>query len=88
MPAGTARVRVTTLPPASTSAIEMPVTAPAVSSLKSSRTGTAIVGASLTAAMFRSTVLVSLRLPPEPVLPLSLMLTVSVTTPVALAAGL
>ena len=87
MPAGTARVRVTTLPPASTSAIEMPVTAPAVSSLKSSRTGTAIVGA-LTAAMFRSTVLVSLRLPPEPVLPLSLMLTVSVTTPVALAAGL
>ena len=44
------------------------------------------VGASLTAVMFSVTVSTSVRVPPVPVLPRSLVVTVRVTAPFALAA--
>ena len=43
-------------------------------------------GTSLTGVMFSVTVSVSVRAPPEPVLPASLVVTVSVTEPLALSA--
>ena len=72
--------------PASTSATLMPVRAVATSSVTASEPGTEFTGASLTAVMLRVTVSVSVRAPPEPVLPPSLEVTVRVTLPLALAA--
>ena len=85
-PLPTDRVTCRFAEPASTSATEMPVSAVATSSVTAIEAGTVLTGASLIAVTLSVTLSVSVRVPPLPVLPWSLVLTVSVTAPSALAA--
>lgn len=86
-PAGTDRVTVSWPAPASTSLNEMPVMAPAMSSVRLMPDGTVMTGASLTAATRRVTVPLAVSAPSVPVLPLSLIVTLSVMSPLALGAA-
>ena len=81
MPWATAKVTVMLPVPASTSAMLMPVTKSAVSSLVLCAVGKLKVGASLTAVTVMATVSVSLRGPPLPVLPPSLVVMLRVSEP-------
>ena len=86
VPLATERVTVTLPLPASTSANEIPVRAPGTSSVMEIEPGAVIVGASLMAVTCNVMTSLALCAPPLPVLPPSLMLAVSVTSAVALAA--
>ena len=81
MPRVTLSVTVMTPPAASTSAIEMPVIARSVSRSTYCASGSVTIGASFTAATVMATVFVSVSTPPEPVLPPSFAVTVSVSEP-------
>ena len=75
-------------PPASTSLMDRPVIALVVSSAVVCATGTVLIGASLTAVTVMATVSTSVSVPPEPVLPLSLVVIVNVAAPLKLAVGI
>ena len=86
-PLATLSVMLRAPPPASTSATESPVSASGVSSLTVKAAGRVLTGASLTGARVMVLVSRSVSGPPAPVLPPSLVSIVSVTGPLALAAG-
>ncbi len=65
----------------------MPVIAVATSSVTVMDAGKVLTGASLTAATLMVTVSMSTSVPPEPVLPPSLVAIVSVAAPLKLAVG-
>ncbi len=84
VPWATPRVTVTGEVPASTSAILRPVMDRLVSSFTVWAVGTALSGASLTAVTVMATASVSVRVPPVPVAPPSLVVTVRVSLPLKL----
>ena len=73
--------------PASTSAIERPGSASATSSSVAKDGGAVLTGGSLTAVTVIATVSMSVAAPPEPVLPWSLVVTVSRSAPLKSASG-
>ena len=77
----TLKVTVMLAVPASTSVTLKPLRAVTVSSLVTSVAGKVLTGASFTALMLMATVSMSLCGPPEPVLPPSLVVSVSVSAP-------
>ena len=81
VPWATVRVTVMLAVPASTSVTLKPLSAVVVSSLVTKVAGKVLTGASLTALMLMATVSMSLCGPPEPVLPPSLVVMVSVSAP-------
>ena len=87
VPEATPSVTETGLAAASISAMARPARATLVSSLVVNDTGKVLTGASLTALMLMARVSTSVRVPPEPVLPLSEVVMVSVTGPLAWATG-
>src|SRR5262249_10876326 len=87
LPDGTDKVATTLLLPASTSANERPVSGEATSSVTVIESGTVFTGASLTALTKIGTSFVPVRLPPAPVLPLSLAVMVSVSLPLKFKVG-
>ncbi len=85
LPLATAMVTVTLVEPASTSAMLRPVTDRLVSSFTVWAVGTVLAGASLTANTVIATAVVSVKAPPVPVAPPSLVVTVRVSLPLKLA---